>query len=1499
MTSSAACPACGFRSARVPAHLVGREVTCPKCKGRFRLALEAAPAPTTPEAPAETTPEVPVATTPEAVAATTPEGPPPTTAEPRSGADWRVGDVVLGLYEITAILGQGGMGRVYKARHRGWDLDLAVKTPLPQLLEAVGGAEAFEAEAETWVRLGLHPHVVPCYYVRRVDDLPRVFAEFVDGGSLHEWIRTGRLKTLDAILDVAIQFAWGLHHAHEQGLVHRDVKPGNVMLGRDGTAKVTDFGLARAGALGPVAGASPDSGGTLLVAGGGAGTPAYMAPEQVAGAELTRRADLWSWALSVLEMFAGGRTWEYGVQAMEALDSVLSGRVVRPGLPPVPAPVVELLRASFAEDPAARPHDLAAAAQALRAAHELECGRAHPRLEPRAGSGRADSLNNAAVSLLDLERVDEAMAAWNRALDAEPQHVEATYNRAVFEWSRARTDDGELERRVAEARASHPREPRAAELGERVLEALGERQRALTLRGGAPAAEAGEAAMPDVSTTLRGLAAPAQALAVSPDGRTVLAGGGGREARVWDLASGALVRKLDAEDGKLRALALAQVAGQAAVLWAAEGAPLRALELGQGKLLRSFQRVPGAPNALALLAGGQVVAAMSDRTLRVFDVHSGQLVRTLEGHEDAVLSIAAGPTRIVSGGRDGQVRLWDAATGAPLAVHRTGSRVGAVALDEARDRFACGADDRVIRLWPRLDASEPLALRGPTQPVTCLAFTPELLIAGGADRALRAYTLLPTGLHSVTRFDAAVHALALGPGVLLAAHGAQVSRVELPARPRTPAFALCRPASSEELAARQAEFDGHLATAREALVADELDAAHDATLAARAVPGFARAEPALAVWDELAMRLPGSGLRAAWEERVFGGHDDTVLAVAASAAGDFASAGTDRAVQVIDPDGSARVLGRHGGPVAALAFTLEGQKLLSAGWDQVVRVWDVADGRPLATLQGHDGYVVALALAHDGRRLATGSLDTTARLWRIDGHGERTLAGHEGAVAAVAWSPDARVVATGGWDETVRLWDAETGAGLGVLAEHRGNVNAVAISPAGLALASAGADAKVRLWDPRERKLLRALDGHDGEVTALVFSNDGRHLFSASRDRTVRVWTLASGQCVRVLTHPAAVQSLALVPLQQRLLTGGADRQLHVWRLDWELARPEPRLRLKPQTVRVEPPREAGLQGSAAVASTVTPTPAPAATPPRPAVSRRATPSAPAPAAEWADVRKGAPRTLLRAPTAPKRWPWRRIALGAVASVALLVSALVWLGPSRELRFVDRVLRAATAPVDLVDFGAFAPECDAEYAVVLERAQSVHASALDLACLVPHAAPGTVADYLAGVTLLGEDGRDTERLRRNALSLLVGFGAEGVDGACEALPDERADVRALAALALALQDAAPARECLTRHARSGPPEARAAAIEALPRLFGRGDLGLEPGFALVGELLRDREPAVRAAACSLLPLFDVHHARPLATAAREDADPAVRAAAETALRRIEAARIEEERDGLR
>ena len=397
----------------------------------------------------------------------------------------------MGLYQVTALLGQGGMGRVYKVRHQGWHVDLAVKTPLPEAVEALGGPEDFEREAETWVGLGLHPHVVSCYYVRRVEGLPRVFIEYVDGGSLHEAIREHRLETTESMLDVAIQCAWGLHFAHERGLVHRDVKPANLLLTTEGTVKVTDFGLAGARLWNAQL---PAAEGASVVTRGSGGTPAYMSPEQSEGRPLNRRTDLWSWALSVLEMFRGGRTWKEGRTAAAALRALRDEPAALVGPGRMPDAVADLLGRCFAGDPEARPRTLSEAAAALREAYAQVAGRPYARPEPRAGVETADSLNNRAASLLDLGREAEAEELWARALHLSPQHLESSANRLQLDWSRARLRDDEIRARIEEATKSQAGSPRAAHLRGRVLLALGDFEAAaaslaLAARAGAPAAD--------------------------------------------------------------------------------------------------------------------------------------------------------------------------------------------------------------------------------------------------------------------------------------------------------------------------------------------------------------------------------------------------------------------------------------------------------------------------------------------------------------------------------------------------------------------------------------------------------------------------------------------------------------------------------------------------------------------------------------------------------------------------------------------------------------------------------------------------------------------------------------------------------------------------------------------------------------------------------------------------------------------------------------------------
>src|SRR5213594_2395451 len=163
----------------------------------------------------------------------------------------------------------------------------------------------------------------------------------------------GREAALRRILDIGIQFAWGLKHAHEKGLVHRDVKPGNVMVTQTGIAKVSDFGSARARAQTTEPSQLDECRGRLVSCGSLMTIP-YRSPEQAAGDELSTKTDVWSWAASIFEMFAGQPFWLRGELAPQALEWFLRNGEASDTVPRMPSGLVELLRSCFRRDPKAR-----------------------------------------------------------------------------------------------------------------------------------------------------------------------------------------------------------------------------------------------------------------------------------------------------------------------------------------------------------------------------------------------------------------------------------------------------------------------------------------------------------------------------------------------------------------------------------------------------------------------------------------------------------------------------------------------------------------------------------------------------------------------------------------------------------------------------------------------------------------------------------------------------------------------------------------------------------------------------------------------------------------------------------------------------------------------------------------------------------------------------------------------------------------------------------------
>ncbi len=365
------------------------------------------------------------------------------------------GAVLLGTYRIESDAIEGGMGKVWRVRHTGWNVDLAMKQPKAKLFQSQRQKDNFVHECEAWINLGLHPHIVSCYYVREMGGVPTIFSEWMDGGSLKDAIEDGRLYAAGAaerILDIAIQFARGLRYAHEQGLIHQDVKPDNLLLTKDGEAKVADFGISKARAVLTMPegnaegfGDDTDSGGTMYSASGGY-TPAYCSMEQMNGERITRRTDIYSWAVSVLEMYMGERPWASGAIAGAACESYFPGARVT-----VPEAVKALLKDCLNEDEAKRPHDFAVVEEKLLAIYKAQTNHDYPRPVIKAAAATADSLNNRALSFLDLGKPDEAERLWERALKLAPGHLRSIYNQSIYLWRKGGIDDREAAIRIAAA----------------------------------------------------------------------------------------------------------------------------------------------------------------------------------------------------------------------------------------------------------------------------------------------------------------------------------------------------------------------------------------------------------------------------------------------------------------------------------------------------------------------------------------------------------------------------------------------------------------------------------------------------------------------------------------------------------------------------------------------------------------------------------------------------------------------------------------------------------------------------------------------------------------------------------------------------------------------------------------------------------------------------------------------------------------------------------------
>ncbi len=1035
-------------------------------------------------------------------------------------------------YDILGVLGEGGMGVVYQARHRTLQRLVAVKMILPSRREDVPALLArFRAEAEAQARLQ-HPNIVQIFEVGEAAGRPYLALEYLDGGSLDRRL-AGTPQPPQAAARLVEVLARAMHAAHQCQIVHRDLKPANILLQtipgaeppgvteRSGDPavdldrwipKITDFGVAK---FLDVDRAQTQTGMVL-------GTASYMAPEQARGRsrEIGPATDTYALGAILYELLTGRPPFK-GASPVETLEQVVGQEPVSPKRlqPKVPADLATICLKCLEKERGHRYASALALAEDLRRFQAgepilgrrpglLRQGVSWCRRNPAlaAASGLALTALGAVVVISLLFGLSE------RALQRQTESALAEAKRMSFlrgcDQGLLWCQRGDVLRGLNGLARSHQEAPAGTDDYQRVLRAnLAAWHRQLhPLRDCLEHSKA------------------VRAVAVSPDGR-FLATAGDDGVRLWHLAERRLLHHLP-HPKSVRTVAfrpdsqlLATGGADGIRLWSLGGDLLGQLmdpeetlirtsavgllgaPEGQGPLLAASYLIPGrtkandvwalafSPDGQSLLAGG------SDKLARLWDIPRRTVRHVFRGHNQGVVAVAFSPDgqNVLTGSRDLTARLWEAASGrqrGPTLWHPTRHVVWAVAFSPDGQSMLTGCHDGTAILW---DVAA---------------------VAAGAAKARRTF-----------RHQAAIRAAAFDRSGKRVVTGSADATARL------------WDVTTGRLIGTPVRHRGWVLS---------VAWSPDNRLLVTGSP-----DATVRLWDVAAAQAsPRKLARKGWVNAVAFSPTDDLLVTA--------SRNANEAIHFCNAAGQpvGAPLPYDRGAIEALAFSPNGKMLVTGTRRKVAQVWDVAGRRPLGEEMVHPDAVLAVAFYPDSLKILTGCNDGWARVWdAATGRLRRRLYFQSNQIHALVFSPDGRTILSGGINNRVQRYDAATGQPVGAPFPHEGVVNSVAFSPDGRTVATGGQDCTARLWkvdDPERRCITLA---HDGWVWALAFSPDGQTVVTASSDNQARLWDVATGLPIGPpLPHQGPVRCVAFSPDGRTILTGSWDKQARLWEVSTPVA---------------------------------------------------------------------------------------------------------------------------------------------------------------------------------------------------------------------------------------------------------------------------------------------------------------------------------------------------------
>lgn len=595
------------------------------------------------------------------------------------------------------------------------------------------------------------------------------------------------------------------------------------------------------------------------------------------------------------------------------------------------------------------------------------------------------------------------------------------------------------------------------------------------------------------------------AVKIAPTGEVVIGGVDDGDLCVWHAVEGQLMAALRSPSNGADPI----IFSPDGELVAAGGVDhlIRVWSAANGACLQTMHGHTGTLYALALSADNTLLASgAADAFVYVWDVRTGRLLQHLAGHEHGIEALAFSPdgTVLASGSSDHTIRLWDInrVTGQgqlTSTLHGHAREVGALAFSGDGTQLASGDHGGALRVWDLKTQACLLTLpNAHTSIMRVLRFQPrgQLLASGNADQTVRLWS--PSGelLYTLAGHTHEVRSLAFSAdGRLLASAGAD-QKVYL--------------------------WDTEIGQALDSLQAYQQGVNSVCFSPDGRLLAGGGTEPLVRLWQVPAPCVPPGTLPAPG-----GTHGAGLLMRSLPSEAHF---------------------------VCALAFAPQGDILVSGSADQYVRLWSLATGQMVHTLQGHTDAVLSVAFSPDGVLLASSSVDHTIRLWplaenlRWHSHHHRLLLGHGAEVTSVAFTPDGRTLVSGSLDGTARIWDVARGETRHVLTGHTTTVSGVAISSDGGTIATISFDHTLRLWHTATGQCYVVQKTATMGVRVVAFSPDGEWLAYGGIDFAIYLWRWRTDEApIPLWGHTDVVRALDFSLAAPLLVSGGVDGTVRLW----------------------------------------------------------------------------------------------------------------------------------------------------------------------------------------------------------------------------------------------------------------------------------------------------------------------------------------------------------------